>query len=450
MHKDLTKGSEGAVIFSFAVPMMGSMLLQTLYTLADSLIVGNAIGSSAIGAIGITGAIVWLVNVICQGLGSGASIAAAQYVGAKRGDDVKKLYTTGLIAGGVIALIVTVLCILLSRPVIVTFLQTPESILSDSLGYFRVISLGLIFQMLYNIFYGMLRAHGNSAGAIWFLLTAAVLNVGLDLLFVITFGWGVAGAAWATVISQAGCAGAAWLYLNNKLPQLRLTAIPFRWDPGQHGRLMELSVPIVLQNSVSAIGFIILQRLVNSFGTASIEGYAAMQKVESLIHIPGGAFSTALAGFVGQNIGAGKLDRVKRGYRVTIGLSMSICAVLAVVGFFVARPVIGLFNLEGEALNRGVEHLHIICLFILMTNLNNVTAGVLQGAGDVRTPAVSSFVNLAIRLASAYIMASTAIGFRSIYYSLPLAWTVACVIVVVRYRSGRWVSKGIITNSNSI
>lgn len=438
MRRDLTTGQEWSTILIFSLPMMGASLLQVLYNFVDSAIVANFVNSTALGAIGLTSSMTWLLVIFCTGLGSGTSIAIAQYFGANRESEIKKVIAIAFPLAIVLSAAITLTCFFTAKPLIFGFLQAPEEMRSDSLTYFLIYSGGIIFQMLYNVIYGILRAHGDSRGSLLFLLISSILNVVLDCLFVIVLSWGVAGAAIATVIAQAGCAVASMLYLCKLYPAL----IPnwtylYAWKE-KLSLILHLSVPIILQSMITALGFLVLQRLVNSFQTPSIEGYAAMQRIEQMAHIPSDSFNVAISSFTGQNIGASKLERAKRGYWSTILMGVVISVIIGVTVIALDQRLLGLFNIGGESMRRGKEHLDLLMLFVWVSTITNITCGFLQGAGDVKVPAASGFVNLGIRLALSYLLAETAVNFRCVYLSMPPAWIITCILVVWRYRSGRW------------
>lgn len=438
MKKDMTSGRELSTILAFSLPIMGANLLQVLYNFADSVIVGNFISSTALGAVGLTSSMSWLLVAFCSALGSGTNIAVAQYFGARKDTEMKETVTASYFLAVLLSIVLTLSCFFLAKPVIIGFLQAPAEMQKDSLTYFLIYSCGIVFQLLYNVTYGILRAHGDSRGALLFLFVSAVLNVVLDCIFIVCFHMGVAGAAIATVIAQAGSALASILYLHHLLPDLTPRLTQIRALKKQAVLLTTLSIPIILQSSVHSLGFILLQRLINSFGAPSIEGYSAMLKIEQLAHIPSQSFNVAISSFVGQNIGAGKPDRARRGYRSTIvmGVAISICISAAVILF--DEPLLSLFNITGESMRRGREHLDLLMCFIWVNTIMNITNGFLQGAGDVKLPAASSFINLGIRLALSYLFASTAINFRCYYVSMPPAWCIASLVVILRYRSGKW------------
>lgn len=450
MKKDMTYGREWPTILAFSLPIMGANLLQVLYNFADSVIVGNFIGSTALGAVGLTSSMTWLVVAFCTALGSGTSIAAAQYFGAKKETEIRETITASYLLVLLLAVLMTSFCFLMAGPVIVGFLQAPAEMQKDSQTYFLIYSGGIIFQLLYNVTYGILRSHGDSRGALIFLLISAVLNVVLDCIFIIFFHMGVAGAALATVIAQAGSAIASMIYLRKLLPDL-IPALKYLYAWKKQCRLLiSLSIPIILQTTVNSLGFILLQRLINSFGAPSIEGYSAMLKIEQLAHIPSQSLNVAISSFTGQNIGAGRLDRARRGYRSTIlmGVIISVCISACVILF--DEQLLRLFNISGESLHRGREHLDLLMCFIWVNTIMNITCGFLQGAGDVKLPAASSFINLGIRLALSYLFAAVSIGYRSYFISMPPAWCIASLVIILRYRSGKWKEYRIVKSSDSI
>lgn len=438
MEKDLTKGTEWKVILSFSLPLMVSYLLQFLYNLSDSIIVGNFVGPGSFGAIGVTSSMTWLMVNACAGVGTGTSIIVAQYYGAGKQEGVKGAIGGALYVSFFASFVLSVICLLIAKPLISGFLQTPPALEGESITYFKIYSLGIFFQMVYNVIYGILRAHGDSRSSILFLLISSVINIFLDLIMVLCLKQGVAGTAWATVIAQAAAAFAGLLYLKKNFPYLWPTPHFFEERRKQAALILRLSIPIVAQSAATALGLLILQRLVNSFGQASIEAYAAIVRIEQIAYIPRNALNVTMGSFVGQNIGAHRMDRVKNGFRSALKMGIGSTAVLAASVIVFAAPVLRLFNISGDALLRGREHLYILMAFSALTCTTNIVAGFLQGAGDVRPPAVADFLNLAVRVGLAYLMAGTFVNFRCIYVSIPFAWCTACALNCLRYRSGRW------------
>lgn len=434
----MTQGKEWKSLLFFALPVAGSYLLQILYNITDSIIVGNFVGPDALGAVGLTSAMTWLLVNFCVGLGNGTNIVISQFYGAGKKEEIQKAIGSALILSVLTAVTLTVICFLTAAPLIERFLQTPPEMSRQSRDYFCIYSAGLIFQFIYNVCYGILRAHGDSKGALLFLLVSSVMNVVLDLILVAGFHMGVAGAAIATVISQAASAVASLLYMKKYFPHLWPKREYFTKCKREAVLLIRLSVPLILQSSITAGGFIILQRLVNTFGPASIQGYAAMQKIEQIAYIPCDAINVAMGSFVGQNIGARLLERVERGYRAGIKMGLLSTAILAVIVAVFSTPVLKMFNISGDALLRGREHLYILMCCSLLNCVYRITSGLLQGAGDVKPPMMAGLANLFVRVSTAYLLAGTFINFRSVYVSIPLSWGVACAITYIRYRSGKW------------
>lgn len=441
--QDLTVGKESRQLLWFTLPMMVSQLLQVSYSLVDGIIVGNYIGAAALGAIGICNPFVWLLNAIQNGFGAGINILAAQYFGARRQTDLHRAVTTAFFAGGVLFLALTALFELLAKPLLAGFLATPASMLPYCLPYFRLYCLGIGFQLLYNLCYGILRAFGDSKGAMLFLLVAAVTNLLLDLVLVAGLSLGVAGAALATLAAQGGSALASALYLFLRYPQIRFSFRDLSPDRQKLAALCSLGIPAMLKSAVSSIGFLFLQKLVNTFGTPSIEGFSAMNRTENLLHIPSLCFSQAISSFVGQNIGAKKPARALSGYRKTLWMANACCLCLMVLMFFLGKPLLSLFAISGESLRRAWEHLMIIACSLCLTSTGNIANGFLQGCGDVKITVVSSFANLGVRLATAFLLAPV-LSFRCIYLTIPLAWLVGMLIPLLRIRSGKWKTFGLL------
>ncbi|MCQ2508045.1 MAG: MATE family efflux transporter [Dorea sp.] len=442
MEHNMTQGKEWKIILLFSFPLIGASFLQTLYSFADSVIVGNFVGDTAFGAIGMLSPVIMLLNFFCTAAGNSVSILSAQYYGAGKEKDVRETSFTGMILSLAISLVIISICFAGARWLVVDFLHTPESMVKDSITYLEIYGVGLFFQTIYQVSYGVLRAHGDSKGAMVFLFVSAVINVGLDLLFIIGFHWGVMGGALATIISQAGSAIASVIYLCRLFPDVAYTKKENWIYAGEKaGKIIRLAIPILCQSSILSIGFIVLQRLCNSFGEPSIEGYAAMQKVESFIHIVPSALNVAMSTFTGQNMGAGRADRVIRGYRLTALMGFLSSAMIAIPMIVFDCQLLSVFNIGDEALKRGCEHLNILVIFMTVYAVSNITAGLLQGSGDVKIPAITSFVNLFIRVGSSYLMAGTFVGYRCIFWSLPLAWTSAFLINFLRYKSGLWKTK---------
>lgn len=446
MENDMTKGAEWRVILAFALPIMGQNLLVTAYNLADTLVIAKWIGGSGVGAIGMLTAPIWLLMTFSQGIGAGVAVVAAQFYGAKLKDDVRATADAAYAISALMGIVTTAVCLAVSEPLISGYLRAPEEMRGMALAYFRICAFGQFFLFTYGAAYGLLRAHGDSRGGLLFLVISSIMNVGLNILFVAGLGWGAEGTAVATVASQAALAAACFVYLIRLFPHLR-PRMAFAASTIEKMRaIVRISAPIIAQNAVRASGFIVLQRLVVSFGSPSVEGMAAMGRIESLAHIPSMSFNSAISAYTGQNIGAGLHDRARAGYlaAVKLGAAITIPAVIFNIAF--GRWLLSFFSISGESMLRGYEHLVMMMTMITVQMVSMITAGFLQGAGDTRAPMLASMADLGVRLAASHIMAATFIGFRCIYLSLPFSVTTAFLMNVYRYRSGKWRDRALVKN----
>jgi len=447
MVRAMTQGKEWKQLLLFALPMMGAQLLQVTYSMVDAMVVGNFVSARALGAVSVPGPILWIAESIATGMGAGTNIIIAQYFGAGRRKEIQSAAVTAALFSTLLGLALSLICVAAAGPLLDGLLQIPAELRRDAWTYLAIFSVGFVFQMLYQVFYGITRALGDSRAALLFLLVAAVLNLVLDLLFVAWLGMGVAGAAWASVISQAGSAAAAFSYLWVRCPELRPSREDLRPDRPQLRLLLRVSVPVTVQMAVQAAGFLLLQRMVNSFGSASIEGFATMGKTEELMHIPVICMSTALASFVGQNMGAGQVRRAEKGIRSALLCTLAVETVLGLLMFRFDEAILGLYNITGESLLRGREHLDVMCMLVPVFTVQQMINGALQGAGDVRVPVISSLTDLVLRLAGTALLALTPLSFRAIYLSTPPAWITACLISLIWFFTGRWKKKSVLSDA---
>ena len=443
MAKDMTTGKEWKLILSFTLPLIGGNLLQQIYSLADSLIVGNFAGQTALASVGTSFPITFLLLALATGLTNGVGVMASQFFGAKNADAFRKNLSTAcftLLGAGIL---ITILGILTSRPLLAGLLQADASILDDALLYLRIYCIGLVFQFAYNTFAAILRSIGDSRSTMYFLLIATVVNIVLDLIFV-QF-WQVAGVAWATVIAQAVSAITAGIYLFRKVELARFHKGQFRFHKEMFTMSLRLGVPTSIQQCSVGLGMVLMQRLINSFGVDTISAITAAMKLESFAMVPIMMFYMGLSNFTGQNMGAGKLDRIKRGYRQTMVMAMITCAGIILLLIFAGPYAIGLFHMNEAATAIGSEYLRTLAWFFLIFCVMYITNGVLQGSGDVAYPTAGSMTSLIVRVIVANIMATfPAIGYRSIFYSIPIGWVCGTAIVFIRYLTGKWKTKSVV------
>ncbi len=446
MAKDMTTGKEWKLILSFTLPLIGGNLLQQIYSLADSLIVGNFAGQTALASVGTSFPITFLLLALATGLTNGIGVMASQFFGAKNADAFRRNLSTAcftLLGAGIL---ITFLGILTSRPLLAGLLQADASILDDALLYLRIYCIGLVFQFAYNTFAAILRSIGDSRSTMYFLLIATVVNIVLDLIFV-QF-WQVAGVAWATVIAQAVSAITAGIYLFRKVELARFQRGQFRFHKEMFTMSLRLGVPTSIQQCSVGLGMVLMQRLINSFGVDTISAITAAMKLESFAMVPIMMFYMGLSNFTGQNMGAGKLDRIKRGYHQTMVMAMITCAGIILLLIFAGPYAIGLFHMNEAATAIGSEYLRTLAWFFLIFCVMYITNGVLQGSGDVAYPTAGSMTSLIVRVIVANIMATfPAIGYRSIFYSIPIGWACGTAIVFIRYLTGKWKTKGVVRSN---
>ncbi len=443
MAKDMTQGKEWKQILSFTLPLIGGNLLQQIYSLADSMIVGNFAGQHALASVGISFPVTFLLLALATGMTNGVGVMAAQYFGARDRDAFKKNLSTGCVTLLGAGVLITVLGIGLSRVLLEGLLKTEPVLLPDALLYLRIYCVGLVFQFAYNTFAAILRSIGDSRSTMIFLLISTVLNIVLDIIFV-QF-WAVAGVAWATVIAQGVSAVFAGLYLFRKIELAQFQRGQFRFDRGMFLTSLRLGIPTSIQQCSVGLGMVLMQRLINSFGVDTISAVTAAMKLESFAMVPIMMFYMGLSNFTGQNIGAGKMERIKRGYHQTMVMAMITCAGIILLLFFAGPYVIGWYNLNETATAIGAEYLRTLGWFFLIFCVMYITNGVLQGSGDVAFPTAGSVTSLATRVIVANIMATfPAIGYRSIFYSIPVGWLLGTTIVFIRYLTGKWKQKGLV------
>lgn len=443
MAKNMTEGKEWKLILSFTLPLIGGNLLQQIYSLADSLIVGNFAGQNALAAVGTSFPLTFLLLAIAMGLTNGVGVMAAQYFGAKNAENFRRNLSTAcftLIGAGVL---ITILGIVLSRPLMVGLLRVSSTIEADALLYLRIYCLGLVFQFAYNTFAAILRSIGDSRSTMYFLLISTVLNIVLDLIFVQL--WAVAGVAIATVIAQAVSAVIAGIYLFTRVELAKFRREDFRFHRDMFTTSLRLGIPTSVQQCSVGLGMVLMQRLINSFGVDTTAAITAAMKLESFCNVPIMMFYMGLSNFTGQNMGAGKIDRIKRGYKQTMLMTWFTCLGIILILVLGGNVLVGLFGMNEAATAIAVEYLRTVAFFFLVFSVMYVTNGVLQGSGDVLFPTLGSFTSLAVRVIVANLIAPISfVGYRSIFWSIPVGWVLGTAIVFIRYLSGKWKTKSIV------
>ena len=444
--KSMTEGQPWKHILKFALPLMAGSLLQQLYNTVDTIIVGKFIGEDALSAVGTTVSFTFLFLAIALGFSSGGGIVVAQHYGAKDEKQVRDNASTGILLLLGIGIAATIIGILVSRPAYTHLVAVPEELLEHTLVYFRVYLCGLIFQFGYNIVSAILRAVGDSAATLYFLVISSVINIVLDLLFIAGFQWGIMGAALATDIAQASSFAAAYLYMTRKYPIFHFRVREFTWDFRLAVAMLAVGFPIALQRAVASLGMTFIQRAVNGFGKEMTASYTVGQRTEQYINLPFLAIQTTLATYAGQNIGAGKLDRVKLGVRqaMLIILMMTVC-VSALIWIFTGN-IIALFSLSGQAAKYCRSHLRTIALINIIPAVYMPLFGVFQAAKHGGVGTLAEAQTLSVRVLVTYLFRySTFLGHTIIWWNGLFGFCTGFLLSWIYYISDRWKKNSTIT-----
>lgn len=428
--KDMTSGSTMKLILGFAVPLLMGMLFQQVYSLVDTIIVGRFLGVSALAAVGATGSINFLIIGFCQGICNGFALPVAQRFGAKDYDGLRKYVgnsaVLSIIFGGAITLITVSTC----RPIL-ELMQTPADIIDLSYHYIVVIFAGIPAIMLYNILSAYLRSLGDSITPVIFLVLSAGLNIGLDLLFIVTFHWGVFGAAFATVLSQAVSGILCLILIIKKFDLLHLKREDWKLDWGYSRYLLIMGLPMGLQYSITAIGSVILQASVNTLGSTAVASMTAGSKISMFVVCPFDALGSTMATFGGQNVGAGRLDRLGRGLRSAVILGAIYSALILVVLIFFGRDLILLFVSAKEAavIAQAKQFLVTNAAFYLMLALVNIVRFLIQGMGFSGFAVFAGVFEMVARTLIGLVFVPI-FGFTAACSANPLAWIFAdCFLI---------------------
>ena len=445
MARDLTKGKPLKGILLFSLPIMAGLLLQQLYSSVDKIVVGNSISQDALSAVGTCMPLTFFFVAFAMGLSNGAGVVFSQYYGAKRMESLRTAFSTAAILLVCIGAALTGVALVLARTMLGGVLKVPDKIIDDAVGYFSIYCIGLVFQFVYNAVSAALRAVGDSLATLIFLLISSVLNIILDLLFVLVFRWGVEGTAIATVISQAVSAIVSVIYMQKKYDYYRFRKGEFAFN-GQMCKLtLKFGVPTMIQMCIVSGGQVVIQRVANDMGPAAIAAATAASGIENYIFIPSQSFNNGMSMYTGQNVGAGNISRVYEGHRKTLMISVGICIVLMVVSLVFAKALIGLFGVEGEALSLGIKHLRFIAPFYICFAAYMPTVAVLTGSGDVYFSTCVTLSGLGMRVLATYVFYYLfRFEFASLYYAVPLGWLLLLVMAVIRFKSGKWQTKRVV------
>ena len=433
MTNDMTKGSPIKLIIQFMIPMCLGNIFQQFYNIADSIIAGQFLGVDAMAAIGSTGSLIFLVTGWLNGLTSGFSVWVAQWFGARKTDRMRHFIAMSIYICVAFVVVMTVGLLAANEPIL-RLMNAPENLLDDISSYMVIIYAGLVVTCAYNALAAVLRALGDSKSPLYFLIVSAVINVVLDIAFIVIFHMGVEGCAYATVIAQGISALLCLVYIIKKFPVLRLKKEDFRFSVNTVKKLLGLGIPMGLQFSITAIGTIIVQGAINVYGAVYMAGFSAAGKIQNIICTVFVAFGATIATYVGQNRGAGKMDRVKQGVRLTQMMILVCSVVLMAVIHFFGKYMIFLFidPAETEVLHAAEIYFNIVSWAYPFLGSIFLYRNALQGMGYGFVPMMGGVFELVARAAIVFVAAANA-GFAQVCMSDPAAWIAALIPLIPYY-----------------
>jgi len=441
--KDLTTGKESKLILQFATPMLLGNVFQQMYNIVDSIIIGNYIGKEALAAVGASFPIIFALISLVIGFGTGATIIISQYYGAKKMEEVIKTIDTLYIVLFFASIVISIVGIIFSGPIF-KLIQLPEEVFPYARIYLSIYLSGMIFFFGFNGTAAILRGLGDSKTPLYFLVISTITNILFDLLFVIVFKWGIAGVAIATVISQAGAFFTAIAYLNKTHQVVKLSISNLVFDREIFRQSIRIGLPSGLQQTFVAVGMIAIVWIVNLFGTNVIAAFAIVMRVDSLASLPAMNFSAALSTFVGQNLGANKIERVRAGLIATLKMTSIISLTISALAILFARDFMGIFTNDLEVIEIGTKYLIIVSSFYIIFSAMFVFNGVMRGAGATLIPMfITLFALWFVRVPASYLL-SQEIGETGIWWAIPMGWFLGMIFTFFYYLTGKWKTKALV------
>lgn len=411
MTNDMTRGRILPRLISFTIPLVLGNLFQLTYNAADSMIVGRYLGGQALAAVGTAGPIMNLAILFISGMCMGAGILMSTQYGAKQQDVLERQISTTLLSGLVFSFFVTLSMMVLAKPVL-TLIRVPEEILDSACGYLRIIFTGFLFTFAYNFFSSTLRALGDSKASLYFLVISSVFNIAGDLLFVAVFRWGVNGSALATVLSQMICCLCCMIYIQKKVPLLRLGKRWLIFDKCLLSRTFSFGITSALQLMCVQLGKVCVQSMVNMQGIAFMAAFTAVNRVDDFALTPQQNIAHAATTFMAQNKGAGQEKRMKQGFFCGVLVELCYTAAVGSCVFLFAEPIMKLFLPEesAEVIVLGVTYLHLISFLYLLSGSGNIVQGFFRGIGDLKVTLISSLLNISVRVIAVFFMLQVSNG----------------------------------------
>ena len=422
MTKDLTTGKIMPILVNFTVPLVLGNLFQLTYNAVDSIIVGHFVGKEALAAVGICNPVSTLMILFLNGLCMGASILMGIQYGARDYETLHRQISTTMLSGAIFSFFLTVVCVMFAVPILL-LLQVDPSIMDMTVQYLRIIFLGLMFTFLYNFFSSTLRALGDSASPLYFLIISAILNIFGDLFFVIVLKAGSNGCAVSTVLSEALCCLFCIIYIQKKVPILRLGKKWLVFDAGLLKKTIAYGWASAMQQATVQMGKIAIQALVNTMGVSVAAAFAVVNRIDDFAITPEQNIAHAMTALMAQNKGAGKKDRMREGFRCGMILELVYGAAVMLICLGFARPLMALFVKDEEVIGHGVVYLHLIAVMYILPAITNAIQGFFRGIGDLKVTLMSSFTNMTVRvIAAAPMILLWNFGIEALPYSYLAGW----------------------------
>lgn len=437
----MTEGSIFKNILLFSVPLILGNLLQQMYNAVDSIIVGNYVGKNALAAVGASTSLIYLLIAFSQGASVGAGVIISQQLGAKDKENVKSAVHTSLAIACILGLTLTVGGIIFSRPLLV-LMNTPEEVINDAVLYLKIYSGGMLFNVVYNMAAGILNAAGNSKRSLLYLAAAAFTNIIMDMLLVAALHMGIGGAAIATNLSQAVSCLLALIFLVRTPTDYKVTLKQIKIQKNMSLRIIRMGLPTGIQNMVISLSNILVQSGINSFGAIAMAGFGAYMKIDGFNILPVTSFGMAVTTFVGQNYGAGKLDRVKKGIWITILMGFVYTVATGILLLTFSGPVMKLFNPDSEVISYGQTAMKYFCPFYWLLSILHTLAGAVRGTGKSIPPMVILLISLCIfRIIWIETVLPHFSTISGIFVLYPVSWFIGTLLMVIYTLKGKWLPK---------
>lgn len=440
MALDMRTGNPTKLMLKFTLPMFIGNLFQQLYTMVDSIIVGRFIGKDALASVGASFAFMNFLTLMIVGLSIGSSIIISHHYGADDYVKMKRSISTSIIFIALLTIILSVVTFIFTKPLLL-MIKTPVEILGDAEDYLRIIFAGLIFISLFNMSAALLRSVGDSKTPLYFLIIASIINIVLDLVFIINFDMGVKGAAYATIIAQGVAAILGTVYAFSKIPILKMKREEFIFDKSLFSNIAKYSILSSLQQSIMALGMVAVQGRVNSFGPDVIAAYTAAVKIDSLAYLPVQDFGNAFSTYIAQNVGAGKIDRIKQGVSSSVKIVVVFCILLSILIISFSTQLMTMFvdSSEVKVIQTGVDYISVVGIFYMLIGFLFMFYGFFRGIGSLVMTIILTIVSLGTRVVLAFSLSSVpSIAEKGIWWSIPIGWVLADILGFVVYKKGKW------------